>query len=521
MSSDAHPSRRHYPRNSSTERLPASILRARLVALDSERAVIHNEIVQLRVHLAELAQTRAAVASQLQRITYPILTLPPELTTQIFAYYAELMAQAYSSFVGGPFVLTQVCRVWRHIALAMPRMWGHVQVEPGTPDSSESREELLQLWFDRAGKAPLRVQLATEEPRLFSLVTDYSDRFETLTCDLPPPPGCQLEAIAGQLPNLRKLELYVAEVQAPLTLFSDAPALRELSVNCARSGLMEKITLPWAQLTEATFDKEFPTLLQIVSRMPQLQVLKLPGVRYTPPAKPIELNHLHTLHCSTLNAQMLGTFSLKFLPHLHCPALQVLEVHFHSRRHIDKLATFLDGTSRLRDITLSQLTGYEAIQVLSTAAGNDSRASISSVTLHELSEQSALFYHIAGPRSDTSKAPFLPNLESLTVTSPPLELPNRAILAMLEARSSIIDHEDVDGPRSALQNFKLKPMRILPYREEPLSDEILADRVRDVVGPLGCHVHVLAPRLTRVDSDSASTPGRSILFSLGEVVDED
>ncbi|KAJ7053725.1 hypothetical protein C8F01DRAFT_548589 [Mycena amicta] len=465
----------------------ASELRAQLVFLDTE-------VAQLRVRLAELAQQRKAVSEQLKAVRYPILTVPPEITSQFFEYYAELVAEAFSSFKRGPFVLTHVCRAWRQISLGMPKLWACISVDG---ESSAARDKLLHRWFERADNALLDVSLSTTESRLFSVVTGHSDRLQSLSCFIPLPAACSLDGIFGRIPHLRRLELRVVNVQPAITVFSDAPVLRQLSVSGAFVEGLDLIQLPWAQLTELYFDANFPNLLSTLDGMKNLRVLRLPSRRsYMAPANPIQLDHLSTLHCA---AQGVVVFSIRFLSSLCCPALEVLRVDDRPRNQTKILCDFLDGTPRLREMTLRHLTTEELVKVLGHAP------SISSLTLRDVSLRVGLL-RIFDPFGATD---FLPNLHTFTIEARGIEDTDHAILSMLEARSGRHDNS-----RAALRRFNLTTQAPM-YK--PLSPGAFAESLRDLVGPLGCQVNVLTARLSHFDSKSSCLPGQNLLYSLEDV----
>ncbi|KAJ7053129.1 hypothetical protein C8F01DRAFT_1168399 [Mycena amicta] len=253
------------PSDNSTQNPSASVLRARLVAIDTERTDVHAQIAQLRIHLSELAKARKAVAGQLKTVTYPILDIPPEVTSQIFAYYAEFMAEKWQSLESVPWVLTHVCRSWRSLALGLPEIWSQIFF---SHSSSPGIDMLMRTWFERAGASPLHVTAPTDaEPRLYSLLTPYSDQFDSLSCQIPVPSAGSLDVISGRLPQLRKLSLSIGDTtHGPITLFSEAPALRQVELIYWGSGVPGQIDLPWAQLTEVHFSAssfhDLSTILQ-------------------------------------------------------------------------------------------------------------------------------------------------------------------------------------------------------------------------------------------------------------------
>ncbi|KAJ6630351.1 hypothetical protein B0H10DRAFT_1649973, partial [Mycena sp. CBHHK59/15] len=55
---------------------------------------------------------------------YPILTLPLEITSEIFSHCLPpniLMVEPSTS--AAPLLLTEICRTWRTIALSTPGLW--------------------------------------------------------------------------------------------------------------------------------------------------------------------------------------------------------------------------------------------------------------------------------------------------------------------------------------------------------------------------------------------------------------
>ncbi|KAJ7167598.1 hypothetical protein C8R46DRAFT_1093542, partial [Mycena filopes] len=57
-------------------------------------------------------------------IVYPILTLPPEITTEIFlCCLPEKRLGDVVNTMEAPLLLLQVCSVWRQIAISTRRLW--------------------------------------------------------------------------------------------------------------------------------------------------------------------------------------------------------------------------------------------------------------------------------------------------------------------------------------------------------------------------------------------------------------
>ncbi|KAJ7167677.1 hypothetical protein C8R46DRAFT_858738, partial [Mycena filopes] len=95
---------------------------------------VDAKIIEQEVVLDALKSDRIALQQELDDTsTFPILTLPVEITTQIFIWclptIEELRADHVSRSVGepaephAPLTVASCCRLWRAIALATPSLW--------------------------------------------------------------------------------------------------------------------------------------------------------------------------------------------------------------------------------------------------------------------------------------------------------------------------------------------------------------------------------------------------------------
>ncbi|KAJ7635282.1 hypothetical protein FB45DRAFT_681008, partial [Roridomyces roridus] len=82
-------------------------LRARLFELDSLITALQAE--------------RDALQTESDAIVYPVLSLPPEITADIFEHC--VVSRSTPSPTQAPLLFMQVCREWRQVALASPRLW--------------------------------------------------------------------------------------------------------------------------------------------------------------------------------------------------------------------------------------------------------------------------------------------------------------------------------------------------------------------------------------------------------------
>ncbi|KAJ6480956.1 hypothetical protein C8R45DRAFT_1215855 [Mycena sanguinolenta] len=99
----------------------------------------------------ELMMEKTVIEDSLRLIIYPILTIPIEITSEIFLHCLPAIEAARPS---APLLLGRICRMWRDIAYSSPRLWAVLHV------SSWWRTDWVKDWLRRAASAPLSLRLA-------------------------------------------------------------------------------------------------------------------------------------------------------------------------------------------------------------------------------------------------------------------------------------------------------------------------------------------------------------------------
>ncbi|KAJ7167777.1 hypothetical protein C8R46DRAFT_898531, partial [Mycena filopes] len=99
-------------------------LRARIAELDSSIA----ELRPVQSRLKALEHERGSIQLQLDAAVYPVLTLPVEITSEIFLCCLPETSKyslrpTFKSPIEAPMLLLQICRTWRAIAISSPRLW--------------------------------------------------------------------------------------------------------------------------------------------------------------------------------------------------------------------------------------------------------------------------------------------------------------------------------------------------------------------------------------------------------------
>ncbi|KAJ7356455.1 hypothetical protein DFH08DRAFT_849112 [Mycena albidolilacea] len=225
--------------------------RARLADFDAQ-------ILDLECSLSALRSQRQPVFERLSAYTYPVLTLPNDITTEIFIHSLSNYP-SWPPLTGpdSPTLLAQICREWRDIALATPALWRTISLSDSRIPF-EHQVHLCNLWLSRSRCSPLSLELyghvvdPLRVTELVSALVSHRPRWERLVVHgLPRSP---LFATDGPMPLLRTLELYTDDRHNGVS-FLEAPLLRTVVLWGAAT---ETVALPWAQLTSLTLSHVSP-----------------------------------------------------------------------------------------------------------------------------------------------------------------------------------------------------------------------------------------------------------------------
>ncbi|KAH8117195.1 hypothetical protein DFH11DRAFT_988472 [Phellopilus nigrolimitatus] len=105
--------------------------------------------------------------------------LPNEIMAELFIFCldSDHLGCMTPSPTTAPLVLTQVCRKWRNIALASPRLWTGISLNDedlkgSLPLNSKQLLPLLDSWVAQSGSRPISIRLSyTKLPK----TGEYSD----------------------------------------------------------------------------------------------------------------------------------------------------------------------------------------------------------------------------------------------------------------------------------------------------------------------------------------------------------
>ncbi|KAJ6503903.1 hypothetical protein C8R45DRAFT_974055 [Mycena sanguinolenta] len=229
---------------------PTRVLRQRLSDLNA--TISHHESV-----LQGLKQQRSAILSELNLVAYPVLTLPPEITAEIFKWCIDTGMRLLPSTA--PLLLTRICRAWRALAFSTPALWDTIsEIEFGVHPRADA---FVETWFSRAGTRPLTLGIicpqSPDSARLESVILKHASQLQSLDL-VTNSEGLAAWSAVRSFPILRNLMVAYLdeddddddEGHARILRIHGAPALRHLSLEGVAPSLM--VGMPWAQLTKMT-----------------------------------------------------------------------------------------------------------------------------------------------------------------------------------------------------------------------------------------------------------------------------
>jgi hypothetical protein len=113
---------------------------AQCTSLHTRLAEIDAEMADLQARLKRLTVERRPIATTLDAIIYPILTIPPEITAEIFIHYVALDEWVeLHNCASRPLLLASICSVWRLIALNLRSIWGNLKISPRSKISAAKK----------------------------------------------------------------------------------------------------------------------------------------------------------------------------------------------------------------------------------------------------------------------------------------------------------------------------------------------------------------------------------------------
>ncbi|KAJ7239212.1 hypothetical protein B0H12DRAFT_82827 [Mycena haematopus] len=308
----------------------------------------------------------------LRHLNSALRRFPPEILAEIFriCVAADMSMDGVLDTWTAPWVLGQICRSWRTVALSTPRLWCYIDIVLEHPDESHSKNmvRLLKLFLERSRSCPLtlrvdsgsRCTLDLRSHPVLNVLMKTSDRWGDAHFCLPPFLLVSLSPIKGRLGSLRTLTIFPNlglsqyHPNQVIDAFQIAPLLdtAQVSLECAIT-----VHLPSEQITHyrSTCDS-LPDLSRILYSMQNLVVCHIEPalvlVLYPVP-KPIRLPNLRILQIANDRDDDSGVASYRagyraaFLDAFNVPGLTIVKISCHKddQFFIPNLIAMVDRSS--------------------------------------------------------------------------------------------------------------------------------------------------------------------------------
>jgi len=267
--------------------------------------------------IALLSAERQSLQAQSDAIVYPVLSLPPEITAEIFLRCLLFDTTPRPSPSKAPLLLAQICRQWRQIALDTPALWRSLRCTDETP------VELFRLWLSRSGSLPLDLSLscpaASHADALVEASLLHSHHWQDVRLELPVASFQKLDFRHTSVPMLRTISLekiFWTPNEPAVVVIPNAPSLREAHLSIFPD---VNVDIPWRQMTSLTLHPrmdfmECISLLRGCAELVNLSVYTIGSAVDHPDL--ITLNSLESLTCNCGGAFLLERLILPGLEHL-------------------------------------------------------------------------------------------------------------------------------------------------------------------------------------------------------------
>ncbi|KAJ7141667.1 hypothetical protein C8R43DRAFT_954621 [Mycena crocata] len=388
-------------------------------------AALESQMALLRVEREEILQ-------DLRDIVYPILTLPTDVTSEIFLQYVKKSQYPdHTERNNGPVRLASICRAWRAIALSTWRIWTLLD-SVDAKISAHALANCLKFWLPRVGSLPvdLRMKLPTsptpESDGIIRVLDQHSRRWGTLKISSNARISFPAD-VRGPFSALTKIAFHTQNTTpawATITGLLDAPRLREVELDAVDIRDWQE-SLPWHLLT--TLDLWFSDVAQCLGILPHTPNLEHLLYRSETEESPHPSTSISVLpHLKSILT--VGECSGEILDYLTLPALETLHLIPECAAALGPLMARSRSSPQILELNIYE-PDYTLIHkcISSLPTIRELRVSCESLTDDVLSD---LFEALANNPS------LIPALESLDIAECPISVDLLLLERMLSARTT-------------------------------------------------------------------------------------
>ncbi|KAJ7236229.1 hypothetical protein C8J57DRAFT_138333, partial [Mycena rebaudengoi] len=236
-------------------------------------------------HIDALKKEEAELQAGLALVTYPVLTLPVEITSSIFLHCLSSHGRVIPSSLRAPLLLAQICHRWREVALSTGQLWSSLYPSYSLIKAQAKHDwhplcALMQTWFCRAKVAPLSLGLNCRDtrvsPALLELISSFAGQIKRLDIHLQSEQFRELRPFQlTRFPLLQHLAMSHSSYAEIGDVLNDTPSLRELRL----TGILTHWTsfnfpLPLLNRLEIAAEISITTFLDVLNNFPLLSHFK-------------------------------------------------------------------------------------------------------------------------------------------------------------------------------------------------------------------------------------------------------
>ncbi|EIW78525.1 hypothetical protein CONPUDRAFT_145722 [Coniophora puteana RWD-64-598 SS2] len=325
----------------------------RIADADSRLVLVRAAIARLQEIEAALTlsvECKTAIDSLAPMFPASISNLPPEILAEVFTHTLAPCPYVEPSVSCSPIVLVRVCRRWRDVALATPRLWSSLHVS--LSKVYQSCWTGYSHWLMRAKAAPTSLRILCDvDPTSLDPTqhTQLSSRLEPLIsrCSNVCLHGIPIDGLLSHVPKLTHLELSGSQRNVARTSFAVSnivPRLTSASLHFMAYEVddhqsLARFQLPWMQLTDLRVHfilLSSTMFLTIIGMCPSLTVLCASCVSTTDDVELGRHVHRHGGLDECISHPTLRHLEMKVLrprldvlfSALELPALRILDLSF-------------------------------------------------------------------------------------------------------------------------------------------------------------------------------------------------
>ncbi|KAF8873325.1 hypothetical protein CPB84DRAFT_646126 [Gymnopilus junonius] len=412
--------------------------------LCGEITQLERQILEAKEALKAMTNRHGELRDKVNQMHGPFIhRLPPEITSSIFelcvpttlrnSSWEEFGSQGIKTCLETPpQTLGRVCRSWKEIAWATPRLWTVIKFDLNLRKVSPAWDEVVQGWLTRSGQHPLHIrlrltssihaegiqQVRTKFSPSIDMINQHSNRWYQLELFLPPSIFSLLHTDHSILRTLEVSSIYYKCNQEGIINMNGAGP-QDLLLKFTH---LQNVQISWNNVTRGMLDNlRMDECVELLRHAHQLTYLKVHSILpMSTSGFPIPASHVLHDRLRMLNIESMDVPEWPmnhFLTSISLPSLLELYV-CEPQLHSEALLSFFSQSSCLLMklcIKMVDIKNHEDDRVIGVLQ------SLPSLQIFELEPAPSchykphlLFQHLAQtttPRDDNPLEQFLPNLK--------------------------------------------------------------------------------------------------------------